>query len=250
MARSVTFDVNQLIGALDVIQGTQIRYAGTQAMKRLGYELQQDTRELMSKTFNNPVPFTLQSPLYKAEGLSVRMFIYDKRVAKGQDPSRYLYPVSTEDTQGTKPAYITRFTRALQHNRIVPDKHFAQPWLSGRGVPVDGYGNVPAGFYGSVLSVLRRTPVGRNSLGRKNTIQEGWRVFSVPDARLPAGARPSNLKNPGIYRAKGRDLQLLFGYKLAQPTVKTTFDWRGHLTRRAEPLLSRLLSQEIDKALR
>lgn len=248
MARSVTFDVNQLIGALDVIQGTQIRYAGTQAMKRLGYELREESKQLMARTFNNPVPFTLSSPRYAADGLSVRMSIYDGPAPKGQDPAKYLYPVSTEDTQGSKPAYPTRFIKALQARGIVGSNYYAVPWLRGRGVPVNAYGNVPPAFYAATLAGLAR----QGAPGAPRTRQAGWQYISVPDQRIgPAVRRTSSLeRRPGIYRVKGRELEFLFGLQTKQPTVPTKFDWRGHLTRRAEPLLSRLLSQELDKALR
>lgn len=248
MQRSITFDVERLIGALNVIEGTQIRYAGTQAMKRLGYELQQATRNEMPRIFDRPVPFTISSVLYRAEGLTTTLYINSGNAPKGQDPARYLYPVSTDDTQGAKPAYITRFTRALRKQGIINDSYYAVPWFAGAGVPTNSYGNVPAAFYQSTLAGLLR----QGAPGARRTSQAGWQYISVPDGRVgPAIRRTGSLaRNPGIYRVRGRELQFLFGYSRRPPIVPTIFDWHGSLQRRAEPLLSRLLRQELDKAMR
>ena len=55
---------------------------------------------------------------------------------------------------------------------------------------------------------------------------------------------------PGIYRAKGSQVDFLFGYTTEHPSVKTTFDFSGFTFRRAEQLLPTLLSQELEKAMR
>jgi hypothetical protein len=241
---SIEFDVEALIGQLNAVQGTQIKYAGTQAMKRLGYELKQELSQHMAKTFRDPVPFTLASPRYKATGLETEISI--SRVGpKGQDPGRYLYPVSTEDTPGAKPAYITRFTKALWAKGIVDRSYFAVPWLDGRAVPTNANGNVPASFYQSTLAGLDRF-----GLAKKGGPTSGYKFFSVPDRRIgPAVRRMSSFK-PGIYRAKGSQVDFLFGYARRNPIVRTNFDFSGFAFRRAEQLLPTLLSQELEKAMR
>jgi hypothetical protein len=241
---SIEFDVEALLGQLNAIQGTQIKYAGTQAMKRLGYELKQELRQHMASVFNNPVPFTLASPRYNAQGLETRIYISTDG-AKGQDPARYLYPVSTEDGAGAKPAYTTRFTKALRHLGIIDSSYFAVPWKEGRAVPVNAYDNVPASFYQSILQGLVR-----HGGAKKGGPTSGYQYFSVPDRRIgPSIRRTSSLKQ-GIYRVKGRDLQYLFGYARRPPIVPTTFDFSGFTFRRAEQILPTLLSQELEKALR
>lgn len=244
MANSIEFDVESLLGQLSAVQATQIKYAGTQAMKRLGYELTQDLSQHMAKTFRNPVPYTLFSPKYDAEGLQVTLYI--SRVGpKGQDPARYLYPVSTEDGAGTKPAYITRFTKALWANGIVSRDRYALPWIGSRAVPTNDYGNVPNTFYQSVLAGLKRYGV-----PKKGGPNPGFRIFSVPDNRFSSSSpRIAHLK-PGIYRAKGKQLDYLFSYATKHPSVKTNFDFSGFTFRRAEEILPTLLSQELEKALR
>ncbi|NDC90190.1 MAG: hypothetical protein EB075_15560, partial [Bacteroidetes bacterium] len=111
MARTIEFDVEALIGKLDVLQKVQIPYAGNQALKELGFKMRGELAQYMADVFENPVPFTLRSPRYAVDGLTLTVSI-SKDGAKGQDPARYLYPVSTDDGGGGKPAYITRFTKA------------------------------------------------------------------------------------------------------------------------------------------
>lgn len=244
MANSIEFDVESLLGQLNAVQATQIKYAGTQAMKRLGYELKQELSQYMAKTFRDPVPFTLSSPRYKATGLETEISI-SRTGPKGQDPGRYLYPVSTEDGAGAKPAYITRFTRALWAKGIVDRSYFAVPWLDGRAVPTNDYGNVPASFYQSTLAGLDRF-----GLAKKGGPTSGYKFFSVPDRRIGPAVRRMTSFKPGIYRAKGAQLDFLFGYACRNPIVRTTFDFSGFTFRRAEQLLPTLLSQELEKAMR
>lgn len=244
MASSIEFDVESLLGQLNAVQATQIKYAGTQAMKRLGYELKQELSQYMAKTFRDPVPFTLSSPRYKANGLETEISI-SRTGPKGQDPGRYLYPVSTEDGAGAKPAYITRFTKALWANGIASRDRYALPWIGSRAVPTNDYGNVPNTFYQSVLAGLKRYGV-----PKKGGPNPGFRIFSVPDNRFsPQSPRIAHLK-PGIYRAKGKQLDYLFSYATEHPTVTTNFDFSGFTFRRAEQLLPTLLSQELEKAMR
>ena len=242
---SIEFDVEQLIGQLNAVQGTQIKYAGTQAMKRLGYELQQDIHRHMAQVFDRPVALTLRAVRYEATGLQTMMRII-REAPKGQDPGRYLYPVSTEDGAGTKQAYITRFTRALRRRDVISDRYFAVPWTGGRGVPTDDHGNVPRTFYASVLAALAR-----GGAGKKSGPTSGYHYFSIPNGNRAVNANnPLNKRTPAIYRRKGRDLQLLFTYADTHPTVPTTFDFSGYAFRRAEQILPTLLSQELEKALR
>lgn len=245
MARTIEFTVEDLIGRLNILQATQIKYAGTKAMQRLGYELKQSLRDEMARVFDKPVPFTLSSPRYAADGLSLRIYLNPDSPG-GQSPSRYLYPVSTEDTAGAKPAYPTRFAKALRHLGIIDSSYFPVPWLDGRAVPTNSYGNVPASFYSGVLRGLVR----QGAKGASPSSNYGGQYMSVPDRRIgPALRRTSSLK-PGIYRVKARQLDFLFGYARRPPIVPTVFDYRGVATRRAQEILPTLLSQELEKAMR
>jgi hypothetical protein len=141
---------------------------------------------------------------------------------------------------GSKPAYITRFTRAVRALGIVDASYYAIPFLQGRGVRLNAYGNMSPGQYQQTLQGLK-TGTGAGKQGSQ------WRYFSVPDGRKPGGR--GRLK-PGIYRAKSNDVQLLFTYARRQPTVPVLFDFEGVVRDRAERILPSLLSKALDNALK
>lgn len=234
MAGSIEFDAQKLIGAVDALRAVQLPYAGNQALKQLGFQLRGELQREMRDKFENPVPFTISSPRYSVDGLELTVLI-SKEGAKGQDPARYLYPV----TQGG-PAYITRFTRAIRALGVVDASYYAIPFLQGRGVRVNAYGNMSPGQYQQALAGLK-TGTGAGKRGSQ------WRYFSVPDQRQ--SAKRGNLK-PGIYRAKSNDVQLLFTYARKQPTVPALFDFEGVVTRRSQEILPSLLSKALDDALK
>ena len=237
--KPITFQADQLIGYVTALQSVQLPYAGKRSMQKLGFELRKDLAQYMGEQFANPVQFTLRSPRYNADGLELRVSISTDG-AKGQDPARYLYPVSTEDGAGGKPAYTTRFTRALRKNGIIDASMYAIPFLQGRGVRVNSYGNMSPGQYQQVLAALK-TETGMGA-GKR-----AWRYFAIPDRRK-ASTRSSRLPN-GIYRVKGSDVQRLFTLTTAQPKVPTIFDFYGRVTSASDRLLPTLLSQALRDAM-
>ena len=247
MAGTIEFNVDALVGRLNALQATQINYAGSRAMRRLGFMLRNQLSQHMQQVFRDPVPYTLSSPRYDASGLSLYLRISTDG-ARGQDPARYLYPVSTEGTAGAKPAYTTRFARALRHRGIVGDSYYPVPWLEGRGVPTNSYGNVPPSFYQQTLAGLAR----QGAAGGRRSRAAGWQYFSAPDDRPGPAIRSMTAfkKKPGIYRVKGRDLQFLFGYARRPPIVPTPLNIPAFAQSRAQLLLPNLLREELDRALR
>ena len=235
MSRSVEFHVDRLIADLNIAAASQLNYYGPRAMKVLGYELKQDLSRHMQRVFRNPVPYTLSSPYYRANGLEVAIGISPKVGFKGNAPSAYLYPVSTEDTAGTKPAYDTRFITGLRKMGVANATTYAYPWLQGRGVPTNNYGNVKPSFYSSVLAGLRRYGQGDGTSKRS-----AYTYFAIPDLRHPS-ARASK-RRPGIYRRRGSTLEYLFSLSTRPRQVRTTFDFAGYTTARAEAILRTTLS--------
>lgn len=242
MARTIEFQADQLIKSLDALRGAQLPFAGNRALRQLGFQLRGELQREMRDKFQNPVPFTISSPLKPSgvdpvRGLELTVSI-SKDGAKGQDPARYLYPV----TEGG-PAYITRFTRAIRALGVVDASYYAIPFLQGRGVRLNTYGNMSPGQYQQVLSALKSdTSRGSGKQGSK------WRYFSVPDQR---SAKPNRGRlKPGIYRAKSNDVQLLFTYARKQPNVPALFDFSGVVERKSAEILPSLLSKALDDALK
>lgn len=228
MARLIEFEVERILGRLNALEGSQIKYAGGQAMKRLGFGLREHHALQMAGRFENPVPFTLSSPRYEADGLDLRIYISPDG-PKGQAPATYIYPTDRGSDSNT--AYLTRFGRGLRKLGITT--LFPVPYIGGRGVRTNAQGNMVPGQYQQVLAGLKRN--------------DGT-YFSVPDARRTS-SRTTTLK-PGIYQRKGRGLSMLFGYLSAPPFVRQAYDFERITRRYADQQLPKLLRQEVAKALR
>lgn len=245
--RIVEFDAETVLKKLLPYERTQVKYAGGRALRRLGYQIRNHVNDHMATLFDNPVPYTTSATRYlMLSDSELKLSINREGGGKGQDPGRYLYPVSTDDTQGVKTAYTTRFTRALRAKGVVGTDYYARPWLPGRGLPkLNQYGNVPASFYSATLAGVER----KGAPGNPRTKQSGWRYFSVPDQRHSAATLTgSNNRKPGIYRVKAGDLQMLFIYSKKQTTVPTIFDWYGLVSSAAAEQFPRLLRLELDLA--
>lgn len=222
MARTVEFSVERIFRRLSVMEGTQIKYAGSQAMKRLGYEAKQHVSQWMAANFEDPVAFTLSSPRYTANGLETRMFI--NSVTKGNSPSEYLYPVSSDDGAGRKPVFATRFNQKLRSKGLT--SMFAVPAKGGEMVRL-GRSGMRSSQYAATLNGLLR--------------QDGS-YFILESAR--------GRLRPGIYKRSARSVARLFLLLGSPPTVATKFDFGGLVSGYARTRLPQLLNEELRRALR
>ena len=83
MARTIEFDVEALIGKLDVLQKVQLPYAGNRALWALKPKLRGALQDEMRSRFRAPVPLTLNSPFLRIDGLEMTVSIKPDKVAKG-----------------------------------------------------------------------------------------------------------------------------------------------------------------------
>lgn len=229
MARTIEFDVERLLGRLNVLQGTQIKYASSRALQRFGFEAQQHLGLQMAGRFENPVSYTLNSPRYDRNiaeepgALSLRLFI-NPDGSKGTAPATYLYPTDAGSADNT--AYLTRFGKGLR--KIGITNKFPVPYAGGKEVRTNKYGNMLPSQYQSTLRALQ---------GDKSS------VFALPN-----GSR-GGLLPPGIYQRRGRTAYLLFALLDQAPQVRTAFDFYGISQRLAQQRLPKLLREELSKAL-
>lgn len=242
MARQyIDFDVNEILGELDLFQRKELPYAASQALKKTAYEIAKTylPRD-MEDLFDRPVAFTVNSVRSDTKGLVATFIVKDDR-SKGQSPAEYLYPVSTQDTtvQGKKDAFETRFSRRLKKDGVIPSNYWPVPFPESRGLRIIGStGNVSPGQYRQVLAGV---------LG-PNHNQGGYRHFSVPDLRGKERLKGNPLKD-GIYRVKGNDVQLLFQYARTQPQTKTIFDFVGFTYDHAADILPGHLEKALQRAV-
>ena len=230
MARSIEFDVERLLGRLNVLEGTQVTYASKRALQRFGFEAKQHLGLQMADRFENPVSYTLNSPRYDRNiveepgALSLRLFI-NPDGSKGTAPATYLYP--TDAGSADRTAYLTRFGKGLR--KIGITNKFPVPYAGGKEVRTNKYGNMMPSQYQATLKALQ---------GDKSSI------FALPN-----GSR-AGLLPPGIYQRRGRSAYLLFALLDQAPQVRTAFDFYGISQRLAQQRLPVLLREELSKALR
>jgi len=242
---AITFQAERLIGRLNALEGTQIKYAGTQAMKRLGFEMRSELGQYMQATFNSAVPFTVKSALYRTTGgLSVGIFINPTGDEKGQSPASYLFPLTPESDAGA--ALTTRFTKGLRKLRVIDSNTWALNWLPDPGTPTRN-GTTEPGLLKALLSALSQSG-GRLASKRSKYAAGGVRYFSVPDLRA---SKQNRHLAPGIYRAKAGERPIrLMGYLQSQPRVPQKFQFERTVRERSAALLPGLLRAELDRAMR
>jgi hypothetical protein len=230
MARTIEFDVERIFRKLNVLEGTQIKYASKRTMQRFGFEAQQHLGLQMAGRFENPVSYTLASPRYDRQlieddnSVSVRLYI-NPDGDKGNAPASYLFPIDRGSSDST--AYLTRFAKGL--SKIGTTNKFPVPYAGGKEVRTNKYGNMLPSQYRETLRELQT---------------KGSTIFALPNGS------PGGLLPPGIYKRKGRTAYLLFALLDSAPQVRQAFDFYGITRRLAEQRLPKLLSEELAKALR
>jgi len=239
MARTIEFDVEALIGRLDVLQKVQLPYAGNRALWALKPKLRGALQDEMRSRFRAPVPLTLNSPFLRIDGLEMTVSIKPDKVAKGSDPASYLYPVTAErGIGGVREAYPTVATRKLRNMGLIDSSSFLVPYLGGRGVRTRNGRMIPAQYREALAGVLA-----------DDRMRSGWRYFLTPDPRSKRGQRGKTFP-PGIYRVKGRnDIQMLFGIAKTR-TAPVIFPFGDLIEQKANDLLPSILSKGLADALR
>lgn len=162
MEVKIEFDVQEMIGKLDELQKVLIPRAGSYALNQAVFAASQELKKQAQSTFTNPVPFTINSFLYRKSSpqfLEAAVFIRDE-APKGNAPAKYLLP----QIYGG-PHYMTRFQGALL-NTVVQNATGRNVQVGQRGkmmVPnlrspktrTNQYGNMTPGQYTQILSALK-----------------------------------------------------------------------------------------------
>jgi hypothetical protein len=242
MTAVISHNIDGVIKKLTTFERVDLPRATRRTMHVLGNQIaRKDVPKYMKQVFENPNNFTLRSLTYKVVSNYEVQLTFKQNVPKGNDPARYLYPV-TKGLPGNQ-AYATKFTRYVHSAGIVPRNRYPVPFKA--NLRKNSYGKVSQGEYSKVWSGLERTK-GAGKTGR------GFRYFSIPDNRNRSriSSRQGSLFDlpDGIYRVKGRGaggIQLLFTYARKQPTVPKIFDYYGFVEKqvafRAAPILREAL---------
>ena len=112
MGASITFNFDKLIRKLDIIQKSHLPKASEQALKRLGFDLREMLQSEMEREYESPSAFTLRSPYFKQDGMTLTVGISDK-ARSGLSPAQYLAPTDKTGGRFRKPAAPTSLDGAM-----------------------------------------------------------------------------------------------------------------------------------------
>jgi hypothetical protein len=165
----IVFKPEEIIGKITELQKVQIPRASEIALNQAVYAASQELKSQAGNIFNNPVPFTVNSFLYKkaeqrGEAVEAKIFIRDQ-APKGNPPSKYLAPQLVGPRMSGGPHYPTRFQGALL-NTVVQNARGRNVQVGQRGrimIPnlqspmtrTNKYGNMRPGQYSQILSALK-----------------------------------------------------------------------------------------------
>jgi len=242
---SIDFDVEKLIGKLDIIQKTQVPFAANQALKRFGHLFK---TQLLPNKFNDefnapdgfgkPVPRTLNAALYKAEGMTLTLSVKSDS-GKGVSPGEYLrsalYGGEATDTA------IHSAIRNITGMYPVP----AYGNLRALGAMTQ-YGDIRPSYASRVISGLEGNFV------RKQQPASGERFVASVVGPSRAGFATSargGLKGSAVYRIKGNSIATVFNLFSKRTNLKPVFDYEKFVTQEAKTRLPDLISLSLQRAM-
>ena len=145
--------------------------------------------------FKSPTPFTQKSmKVEEASKIKLSGRVVFKDPTRLSESQHYLYPNTYGVKRGHKP-----FEAALYRKGIIKSGWYAVP---GRGVQLDGYGNVPASLYVQIIAFFNAFP----EAGSKQNMTDATRARRKKGTKKKYGFEYFALKNangsmlPGIYK--------------------------------------------------
>ena len=248
---TVEADISKQIQKLNRFQRLAIPEAQKQTFYKFGFvHKNYDMKRYMQKVFNNPVPFTLNSVLYKVYDENTMAFFIRKNVPKANDPAKYLYPVSKEAVNRT--AYETKFSYWLRNYSgfTALKNRYPIPVLNSPAVKIRN-GRMAASQYTQVKAGLKQF-----ASGGGKAKGNAFRYYAIPsksgkNASRIGTSRIGNASASGIFRVKGKgNPQILFTLARVQPTIKTgKFDFRLATKQSVDKHLAKIFNVQLKKVL-
>ena len=230
MGASITFNVDKLIRKLDIIQKSHLPKASEQALKSLGFDLREVLQEEMQREYESPNAFTLNSPFFRQEGMTLTVGISD-RSRGGLSPAQYLAPTDKSSGSFRKPVAPTSIDGAM----------LARYGIKDLAVPVES------------------SRAGSQFLNSKGALRSRKVQYLLSQLENPGSGREqyfvvrpgeSSTLKPGIfrrYRLKGTVSQA-FVFAKQQQTPK--IDFHGVIRKAAAERLPGLIQTKLSRLLR
>ena len=267
MAATITHNIDAVVEGLTTFQRIDLPRAARRTMHVLGNQIaRKDVPKYMQEVFQSPNNFTLRSLTYEVVSNYEVHLSFKENVPKGNDPARYLYPV-TKGLPGNE-AYATKFTRFVQSAGAASKSEYPIPVKE--NLNKNSYGKVSQGEYSKTWSGLT-TALARSrsksqldaSLsfgGQKRRLagfnrNNNFRYFSKNNSgqifmggavqRPPSKGSLLDKVGAGIYRIKSGNLQLLFTYAKQKPRVPEIFDYYGFVGRQVNFRASAIFKEAL-----
>jgi len=229
MGATITFNVDKLIRKLDIIQRSHLPKASEQALKSLGFDLREVLQKEMEQQYQSPSAYSLRSPFFRQEGLTVTVGISD-RSRSGLSPAQYLAPTDKTGSRLRKPAAPTSLDGAM----------LARYGIRDIAVPVES------------------SRAGSQFLNAKGGLRSRKVQYLLDQLANPGSGRESyfvvkpgsgNRLTPGVYRRYRvkSDISMAFKFAKQQQTAKIAY--HGLLRKEAEARLPRLIQSKLAKLL-
>tara|TARA_B100001093_G_scaffold314894_1_gene300461 strand:+ start:160 stop:855 length:696 start_codon:yes stop_codon:yes gene_type:complete len=229
MGKSVTFNVDKLIKKLDLIEKVHVPKAAEQALKSFGFDVRELLQKEMREQYQSPSSWTLRSPFFRQEGMTLRVGISDK-ANSGLSAAQYLAPTDASHGRGRRPVAPTSLDGAMLRRYGITD--IAVPVKSSRA------GRRFLNSKGALRS--RSVQNLLDQLGNPEQSKEQYFVIRPGDS--------SSLK-PGVfrrYRIKG-SISQAFVFAKQQQTAK--LDFHGVILEAAKERLPKLIQSKLSRLL-
>ena len=229
MGKSVTFNVDKLIKKLDLIEKVHVPKAAEQALKSFGFDVRELLQKEMREQYQSPSSWTLRSPFFRQEGMTLRVGISDK-ANSGLSAAQYLAPTDASHGRGRRPVAPTSLDGAMLRRYGITD--IAVPVKSSRA------GRRFLNSKGALRS--RSVQNLLDQLGNPEQSKEQYFVIRPGDS--------SSLK-PGVfrrYRIKGSISQ---AFVFAKQQRMATLDFNDVIIKAAEKQLPRLIQSKLSRLL-
>lgn len=212
MELKIIFNPRQIVGELNELTKIQLPRAAANALNLTVFKMREDMQQQARSRFKDPVPFTINSFLYKkaTPDLTEATLFIREDAPKGNPPSRYLAPQIYSGS-----AYRTRFQQRLSNLRdpartstgpVLAPNRVMVPTQSPRGIRFTQRGNMSPGQYVEIYSYLKNTDSTETaSRGRVSAGRAGRRYFYMNQTMVDE-RRNLRTSKPGIFMVQNKSL--------------------------------------------
>ena len=229
MGASITFNVDKLIKKLDIIEKSHLPKASEQALKSLGFDLREVLQKEMEQEYESPSTYTLRSPYFKQDGMTLTVGISDK-ARSGLSAAQYLAPTDKTGGRFRKPAAPTSLDGAMLARYGIRD--IAVPVQSSRAG--SQFLNSKGGLRSRKVEYL---------LAQLSAPGQGREQYFV----VKPGS--GNRLTAGVYRRYKLKSEISMAFKFAKQQQNAKIDYHGVIKRAAEERLPKLIQSKLSRLL-